>query len=89
MWPTSVSESSALRFLKQGSKFITIKLVADGKICCVVPLMFGYNGKETDARTKSYLPFTVGADVTDGGSHHVESSMESAIGSLHSLKYRF
>jgi hypothetical protein len=59
MWPTSVSESNVLRFLKQGSKFIAIKLAADGKICGVFLLMFDYNGKETDARTKLYLPFTV------------------------------
>jgi len=72
MWPNSVSESSVLRFLKQGCKFIAIKLATDGKICCVVLLMFGYNGKETDARTKSYLAFTVGTDVTDGGSNLVD-----------------
>jgi len=72
MWPTSVSESSVVRFLKQGSKFIAIKLAAGGKICCVVLLMFGYNGKETDPRTKSYLPFSVDTDFTDGGSNLVD-----------------
>jgi hypothetical protein len=59
MWPTSVWESSVLRFFKQGSKCIVIKLAADGKICCVFLLMFGYNGKKPMQGPSLICLFTV------------------------------
>lgn len=71
-WATSVSESSVLRFFKQGSKCIVIKLAFDGKICCVFLLMFGYNGKKPTQGPSLICLLPYSTDVTDGGFYLVD-----------------